>query len=79
MQSQLKRNNPNFRGVNQLSQSAAYLDSRVLMNKAILDLSIDVPMVAMANNSTERKLLLLLLIIFLQRFLLAVSDFTTTQ
>jgi len=34
---------------------AAFLDHRVQLNKAVLDLSIDVPLVALANNSTERK------------------------
>lgn len=38
-----------------LVNSAVFLDERVLMNKAVLDASVDVPIVLMANNKTERR------------------------
>ncbi len=49
-----KLNSPSFT-MSPLISSAVFLDERVLLNKAVLDASLDVPMITMANNSTERK------------------------
>lgn len=39
---------------NPLISGAVFLDERLMLNKATLDASVDVPMVMMANNKTER-------------------------
>ncbi len=44
-----------FRGGNPLVNGAVFLDSRVLMNKAALDVACDVPIVMNANNKVERR------------------------
>ncbi|MDR1167803.1 MAG: hypothetical protein LBK53_02790 [Heliobacteriaceae bacterium] len=40
---------------NPLMGLTAYIDERIMLNKAILDASVDVPMVLMANNPVERR------------------------
>ena len=35
--------------------AAAFLEENVMLNKALLDVSVDVPFVCLANNSIERK------------------------
>lgn len=49
-----KQNLQAFKG-NPLVSTAAFLDSRVLMNKAALDVACDVPIVLNANNKVERR------------------------
>ncbi|MBE7703867.1 MAG: hypothetical protein E7Z89_07455, partial [Cyanobacteria bacterium SIG28] len=49
-----KENLQTFKG-NPLVNAAAFLDSRVLMNKAALDVACDVPIVLNANNKVERR------------------------
>ena len=44
-----------FRGRNPLVNGAVFLDSRVLMNKAALDVACDVPIIMNANNKIERR------------------------
>ncbi|MFI3300390.1 MAG: hypothetical protein R3Y28_03115 [Candidatus Gastranaerophilales bacterium] len=46
---QFKNNN------NPVVNSAVFLDNRVLMNKAVLDLVFDVPMVLLTNNKDEQR------------------------
>ena len=49
-----KQNLQAFKG-NPLVSAATFLDSRVLMNKAALDVACDVPIVLNANNKVERR------------------------
>ena len=38
-----------------LSTAATFLEENVLLNKALLDASVDVPFICLANNKIERK------------------------
>ena len=49
-------NKPHFHGHNPLITTAVFLDERVLLNKAILDVAaLDAPQIIMSNNKDERR------------------------
>jgi len=49
-----KKNSPAFKA-NPLVWSAATVEQRVMVNKAILDAGVDIPLVIMCNNNDERR------------------------
>ncbi|MBO7673061.1 hypothetical protein J6S88_06615 [bacterium] len=49
----ISQNSLNFKGAG--INAVAFLEENVMLNKALLDASVDVPFVCFANNKTERK------------------------